>query len=271
MKISRAKGFEGDTIYKGNVLKNLELNKSLLLNEYADIVDMQAVADQSYDAMEAYILAQELADKKMAEVQKDYEDSFYAYAEKYDIPIDDRKSELGENMEISNKVFDYYNDLQLIFYKVYFSESTLFEAIEERNISAIQQNINALQSAIKEGVKEVDEVPLYKKDARIAKAIKEIFLIYQGEADTQVPQVLEYFVMEEDLMKIKKAIEKTEASNRTKAQKDNYSKKEKELDAKRESVNKVIEKLFKERYKKFERLDKSNAKFLDKHVPKYTI
>lgn len=270
-KITKAQGFEGDTIYKGKVLNNLEINKSLLLNDYAEIVDMQEVANQSYDAMEAYILAQELADKKMEEAQKEYEENFYAYAKKYDIEILEGQTELGKKMEISNKVFDYHNDLSLIFYKVYFNEGNMLEAIGEKNISGIQQNMNALQSSLKEGLKEVDEIPLYKKDSRIAKAIKEVFVIYQDEIDTKIPSILEYLVLEEDLVKINNALEKTEESKRTSAQIDNYNSKLEQLNTKREAINKLIEKLFKERNKKLERLDAANAKFLDKHVPKYTI
>ena len=75
-KISKAEGYDGDE-YKNQVLKNLELNKNLLNYDYAKIVDMKAVAEQSYDAMEAYIIAQELADKKMEESQLEYETNFY--------------------------------------------------------------------------------------------------------------------------------------------------------------------------------------------------
>ena len=49
--------------YKNKVLKHMRLNESLLKHDYAKIVDMKTVAEQSYDLMEAYIVAQELADK----------------------------------------------------------------------------------------------------------------------------------------------------------------------------------------------------------------
>lgn len=271
MKISKAEGFEGDTEYKNKVLNNLEINKSLLLNEYSDIIDMQEVADQSYDAMEAYILAQELADKKMAEAQKEYEDNFYAYAKEYDIKISEGQSELGKKMEISNEVFDYHNDLYLIFFKVYFTEGTLLDGISKKDISAIQQNINALKMALKEGTTDIDSKKLYKKDERIAKATKEVFLIYQDEIDTKIPEIIEYLVLEEDLVKLQNALEKTAENSRTQTQKDQYNNKLEQLDVKRETVNKLIEQLFKERSKKLERLDRANSKFLDKHVPKYTI
>lgn len=271
MKITKAQGFEGETEYKEKVLQNLQINKSLLLDEYSEIIDMQAVAEQSYDAMEAYILAQELADQKMAEAQKEYEENFYAFAKKHEIEIYDGQSELGSKMEISNAVFDYHNDLYLIFFKVYFNESNLLEAIGKKDISAIRQNINALKLAVEEGLEEIDKKPLYKKDDRIAKATKEVFQIHLTEANNTIPQILDYLVLDEDFEKIKTAIEKTPEADRTQEQIDRYNAKVDELESKRELVNKTIDQLFKERNKKLERLDKANAKFLDKHVPKYTI
>lgn len=271
MKITKAQGFDGDTEYKEKVLNNLQINKSLLLNEYSEIIDMQEVAEQSYDDMEAYILAQRLADQKMAEAQQEYEDNFYAFAKKHDIKIFEGKSELGKKMEISNQVFDYYNDLYLIFFKVHFNESNLLDAIGNKDISAIRQNINALKMAVQEGLEEVDKKPLYKKDDRIAEATKEVFQIHLNEANNTIPQILDYLVLQEDFEKIKVAIEKTAEADRTQEQIDRYNNKVDELENKREIINKLIDKLFKERNKKLERLDKANAKFLDKHVPKYTI
>lgn len=271
MKITKATGFEGETEYKEKVLNNLQINKNLLLEEYSEIIDMQAVADQSYDAMEAYILAQELADQKMAEAQKEYEENFYAFAKKHNIEVFEGQSELGKKMEISNAVFDYHNDLYLIFFKVHFNESTLLDAIAAKDISAIRQNINALKMAVQEGLGEVDKKPLYKKDDRIAKATKEVFQIHLDEANNTIPQILDYLVINQDFEKIKAAIEKTPESDRTQEQIDSYNAKVDELESKRETINKLIDKLFKERNKKLERLDKANAKFLDKHVPKYTI
>ena len=78
-KIEKADGFDGDD-YKNQVLKHLRLNEKLLKHEYAEIIDMKAVAEQSYDMMEAYILAQRLANKKMAESQAEYETNLYAFA-----------------------------------------------------------------------------------------------------------------------------------------------------------------------------------------------
>ncbi|MCB0436963.1 MAG: hypothetical protein KDD08_12995, partial [Mangrovimonas sp.] len=46
--IQKADGYDGDD-YKNQVLEYMRLNESLLKHDYAKIVDMKEVAEQSYD------------------------------------------------------------------------------------------------------------------------------------------------------------------------------------------------------------------------------
>tara|TARA_B100000809_G_scaffold244370_1_gene270217 strand:+ start:767 stop:1300 length:534 start_codon:yes stop_codon:yes gene_type:complete len=97
-KITKANGF-GDDDYKSKVLRHMTFNKNLLNQDYAKIIDMKAVAEQSYDAMEAYVLAQEMADQKMEESQQEYEKDFYAYAATHNIEIIESETDLGKKMK----------------------------------------------------------------------------------------------------------------------------------------------------------------------------
>lgn len=55
MKIKRATPFEGEDAFKKQILEYMDLRTNILKNDYAKIVDMKEVAEQSYDFMEAYI------------------------------------------------------------------------------------------------------------------------------------------------------------------------------------------------------------------------
>ena len=83
---------------------------------------MKAVSEQSYDYMEAYFLAQELADKKMEESQMEYEIDYYAFAANNNIEIIESESDLSKKMKISNEVFKHYKEMYLIFFKVSINE-----------------------------------------------------------------------------------------------------------------------------------------------------
>ncbi|WP_431136655.1 LIC11966 family surface protein [Psychroserpens mesophilus] len=265
-KIEKANGFDGDD-YKNQVLKHMRLNKSLLNHEYAEIVDMKAVAEQSYDAMEAYIIAQEMADKKMEESQKEYETNFYAFADKHDIKIIESENDLGKKMKISNEVFEHYNDMYLVYFKVYINEVYLWEAVESNDVSAIQQNANALNVAAKEGLEILKTQPKYKNDDSVINATKTAFEFFIDETENKMPQLTDFLILNEDFEKIKNSLEQTPERERTKEQIDAYNKKVKDINTAVKNYNKVNTELNTKRQATINGLNNTNANFLANHIP----
>jgi hypothetical protein len=266
LKIEKAEGFDGD-VYKNQVLKQMRLNKNLLNHDYAEIVDMKAVAEQSYDAMEAYIIAQEMADKKMEESQKEYETNFYAYAKKHDIQIIESENDLGRKMKVSNEVFQHYNDMYLIYFKVYINEVYLWEAVEANDISAIQQNANALNAAAKEGLDILKTQTQYKNDDSLINATKNAFEFFIDETENKMPQLTDFLILNEDFEKIKNNLEQTPERERTKEQIDAYNKKIKDINKAIKNYNKVNTELNNERQTIINDLNNANANFLANHIP----
>ena len=266
-KITKADGF-GDGDYKEKVLKHMTFNKNLLNQDYAKIIDMKEVAEQSYDAMEAYILAQELADQKMEESQQEYEKNFYEFAAKHNIEIIESQSDLGKKMKISNEVFEHYHDMYLTYFKVYINEIHLMDAIEKNDISAIQQNANALVAAAKEGLEILNTKTVYKKDQSIINATKKAFEFFIDEGENQIPKITEFLIINEDFEKIKATLEQTNERERTKEQIDNYNKKVKDVNKGANNYNKVNAELNAKRQNAINGLNNANANFLSKHIPK---
>jgi len=266
-KIQKANGFEGDD-YKSKILKHLTFNKDLLNYDYAKIIDMKAVAEQSYDAMEAYILAQELADKKMEESQQNYERDFHEFANKHNIQIIENETDLGKKMKISNEVFEHYNDLYLTYFKVFINEVYLWDAVEKNDASAIQQNANALSAAAKEGLEILKTKTTYKNDKSIIEATKEAFEFFIDESENQIPQITEFLITNEDFEKIKTNLEQTPERKRTEEQINNYNKKVKDINKAVNTYNKVNADLNNQRQKIINALNNTNSKFLSKHIPK---
>ncbi|KAA3622262.1 MAG: hypothetical protein DWP94_08675 [Flavobacterium sp.] len=267
LKIKKAKGFDGDE-FKNQVLQNLDLNKSLLEQDYAKIIDMKAVAEQSYDAMEAYMLAQEMADKKMTEAQQEFEMNYYAYARKHNIDILENDSDLGKKMKISGEVFDHYNQLYLIFFKVYMNEVYLYDAISREDVSGIEQNASALLESARNGLTKLDTVTLYKKDRMLVDATSKVFEFFVDEAENKVPVITDFLVANADFEAIKKSLESTPERKRTKAQIDAYNEKVPLINKAVEEYNRTNASLNKKRETVIGNLDASYERFLAKHIPK---
>lgn len=266
-KISKAEGYGNDD-FKSKVLRHLTFNKNLLNQDYAKIIDMKAVAEQSYDAMEAYILAQELADKKMEESQQQYEKDLYMFANTHDINIVEGDSDLGKKMKISNAVFEHYNDLYLTYFKVYINEIYLWDAVKANDISAIQQNANALNEAAKEGLEILKTKGTYNNDSSIINATKAAFEFFVEESGVQIPKITEFLIANEDFETIKSNLEQTPEHKRTQAQIDNYNEKVKTINKGAKQYNKINAELNTKRQNVINALNTTNANFLSKHIPK---
>jgi len=265
-KIRKAPGFDGNE-FKNQLLKRLEYSKNMLNNEYAKIIDMKAVAEQSYDAMEAYMLAQEMADKKMEEIQQEYETNYYAFANKHNINIIETESDLSKNMTISNEVFAHYKEMYLLYFKVYINEVYLMDALNKGDANAIQQNANALSESAKEGLEVLKSVEHYKNDKSIANATKKAFEFFIDEADNKVPKLVAFLVLGEDLQDAQAALEKTPQRKRTKEQVDGYNAMVNDYNKGVKEYNKINSDLNTKRQNVINTLNNTNQNFLSKHIP----
>lgn len=267
LKINKAQGYDGDD-YKNKVLKQLNFNLDLLNHDYAKIVDMKEVAEQSYDLMEAYMLAQELADKKMEEAQQQYEIDFYAFAEKHNINILESDSDLSKKMEISNKVFKHYNELYLTYFKVYINEVHLLDALKTSDVGAIEQSANALAQTANEGLTNLTTLKLYKGDKSIINITKELFDFFKDEAEIKTPKLIDFLLLNDNFETIKSTLDKTPERKRTKKQIDNYNEQVKLLNNGVKDYNKINADLNKKRTLLINKLNAANERFLAKHIPK---
>lgn len=267
-EIRNTESYSKENDFKEKVIKNLEINKSLMNNEYENVIDMKQISEQSYDMMEAYMMAREMADNKMEEAQKDYETYFNEYAKKYSITINDEESDLGKKMRISNKVFDHYNDTYLIFFKSYMNEKYLMEALQKEDISAIQQTANALKASSKEGIMKLDSLTsAYKDDKSLIERTKKVLNFYINEVDNHVPTLTNFLIANEDFETIKKNLDNTTKKKRTKEMIEAYNAKINEMNKGVNQYNESNNFLNSKRNQHLEKLNQSVENYLDKHVP----
>ena len=86
-KIGKLAPFGGSTAFRDSAISFLNTNYAVLNEDYAKLVDMEEVAEQSYDLMEAYMLAKEKANEKLSQAgdMVDAEYSKFAAANKINL------------------------------------------------------------------------------------------------------------------------------------------------------------------------------------------
>lgn len=260
-------GYKGDVEYKDKVIQYLDICKISINEEYEKLISMQEVAEQSYDAMEAYLLMRDMVNEKLNSETEKVENAFRAFALKYNIKVNDSNTELGQKIKLSNEVFDYHTAAYLIFFKVNFTDINLGLAIEKKDLSAIQQNANSLTQYADEGLEKLKTIKPYKGDASVINVTKKSLEFYKKEAKEYVPKMVSFLMFNDKFENAKKTLESKNEKDRTKEEVDNYNAMVKQINKEIENYNKTNNAYFQEKSNIVNEWNATGDNFISGHVP----
>ena len=147
LNVKKVKPFKGGASLRDSVISYFQISGIVLNQDYGKIVNMEEVAEQSYDKMEAYMLAKELADQKLHEAFQKADNEYREFAKVNNITLVETSSKLSKKLEETDNVTKYHNIIYLIFcllqrIKVCFIECIhkvgfIFIALEKNEINNI--------------------------------------------------------------------------------------------------------------------------------------
>jgi ribosomal 50S subunit-associated protein YjgA (DUF615 family) len=259
--------YKGDKTLRDATVAYLKTCYIVFNEDYGKIVNMEEIAEQSYDAMEAYLMAQEKAGEKLTEAGDVRNTVEKTFAQKYNITIDDRKDALDLKMELADKVNDYYNKVYLVFFKSNRQEAYLVDAINRKDINSIEQNRNALLNYSTAGLETLKDVNAFQSDATLLAACQRALIFYKDLAEKKITKASDYMLAEENFSKTKKAFDAKPASKRTQPDIDAYNKAVNDINAAGNAYNKMNNEINKERDQVINGWNDAVKKFMDDHMP----
>lgn len=268
-RIRKMKPFKGDASLRDSVVAYLVLDRLVLTEDYGKIVNMEEIAEQSYDAMEAYLAAKERAGEKLEAAHDRVTEQQKFFANSNNIKIVEGESKLGKKIEKSGKVMSYHNKVYLLFFKSFKNEAYLMDAISHSNVSAMEQTKNALLASTEEDLKTLGTLPAFTGDNTLIVACEHVLNFYKMEAAQKVPEMINFQLKKENYEKIKKAVDAKRPADRTAQDIDNYNQAVKEYNEWVGKINAIHNDLNKKRSEALEKWNNASDKFLDKHVPKH--
>ncbi len=200
--LKRMPGFENDASLRDSVISFLEIYSKVINRDYAQIVNLEEVAEQSYDAMEAYLLASERAGLKLDTASASASLQFSAFAKKNNIKLVDDKDALSRKLKVSSIAINYYNKIYLIFYKPYKQEAYLFDAFSKEDINSIEQNRNSLLDLSKEALTKLLQIGSLKGDNSLNSACKRALAFYKDEAEYKISSITDFLLVKKDYMEM---------------------------------------------------------------------
>lgn len=266
-KIKKMPDYNGNVEYRDSVVAYLQLNYNVLNHDYEKIVDMEEIAEQSYDLMEAYLLAQETASEKLNMAGDMLTTIEKKFAEENNVTLTEgEKSKNAKRLEQASRVYKYYNEVYLIFFKCYKQEAYLLEAVNTGDVNAMEQNKNALLTYADEGLARLKSIQSFDGDNSLLEAGSEILKFYKNEAENELADIVDFFVKKEKFETIHQAFEAKKKNDRTQEDVDNYNQAVNDYNNATNAYNKANETLNNSRGKKLDNWNNTAAKFTKKHV-----
>jgi len=266
-KIKKMPDFKENTSYRDSVVAYLEINLLVINEDYAKLVDMEEVAEQSYDFMEAYLLAKEKASDKLAAASDRLDIEYRKFASNNNINIVESNDKISKMLEEAGKVYKYYNEIYLIFFKSYKQEMFMVDAQNIANINSMEQNRSALSANSTEGLKKFTALKAYKSDNSLIASCVDLLKFYQDEANNKFKAISDYYVAKEKFEKLQAAFD-AKGSNKSKQDVDQFNNSSKEFNTVLEKYNKTNQEINQKRSALFAKWNNTTASFTDRHVPK---
>lgn len=259
--------FKGDNTLRQGAIDYMTLCYRVFNEDYKKIVDLEEVAEQSYDAMSAYLLLQEKVSEKLTEASAKMHKTAMDFAAKYNVQIDSTKDALDNKLEVAGKLNDYVNEVFLIFFKCNWQDNLMVSAMNNKKVNAVEQARSALLRFANEGMKGLDTLKTFNDDPGLANTCREVLKWYRKMAENDVPKLTDFYLKEENFNKAKKSYESK--GSRTKADVDAYNKAVDEFNDGIDSFNKTNNSLNKERTQMMNAWENAQKKFQDTHMPYY--
>lgn len=206
-KIAATDGYRGDTGLRDSTLAYLTMNYSILKEDYEKIVNIEEIAGNSYDNMEAYVSIRRNANLKMsyASSSLNYEQRRFAMA--HHINIIDDESKLSKKIDRAGDAFDYYDKMYLLLFKSQIREINLIESQNQEDLGAMEENKDDLRRYSNEGMAMLADVKPFATDSLLLNTCTSLMLFYKNEAEEMAPFIIDFFKKKETFDKLKLAID----------------------------------------------------------------
>jgi uncharacterized protein YukE len=267
MNIGSMPSYKGDKSYRDTSVNFMKMYFNILNDDYARVLNLEEIAENSYDEMEALLNVKDAIDLKLEEGNKRVREAQIAFAKAHNVNL--VEGEANALTEKLNKVHDlnkYYNEVYLIFFKPYVQEQSLVEAISKKNVTGVEQSKNALRKYSEEGLEKLKTIKSYEGDNSVTDACKSLLQFYIKEADATAT-ISEFTLANENFDKIKTEFQKK--SDPSKADVDAYNNAVKDINNKSQKYNQTLNDLNKQRSESLNNWNKTVNQFFDEHTPKY--
>ncbi len=262
--------YKGDNSLRQASIDYIQFCYRIFNEDYSKIVNMEEIAEQSVDQMQAFLLLEEKASEKLQEASENLAKAEKEFAVKYGVNLVDSKTELTDKMGTAGKVNHYCDRLYILFFKCNWEDGQLFNALNAHKLNDAEQARNSLIGFVQEGLAalQTDSLRSFQGNPGLASGCREALQFYGSMAKNDIPKLTDFYLKEENFDKIKSSLE-AKGSNKTKEDVDQYNKSVKDINASVINFNQLNQDLNKRRQEVVQNWETSEKTFRDELIPYY--
>jgi hypothetical protein len=259
--------YKGDNSLRKNSIDYIELCYRVFNEDYKHIVDMEEIAEQSFDEMQSYMLLMEKTNEKLKVASDNMQTASKEFAKKYNVKLIESKDELSEKLSTAGELNSYRDKIYLLFFKCNYEDGVMTTAMNNKKVKDIEQARNSLIQYANEGLAALNGLKTFQGDPTLANACREILGFYKKMAETDAPKIVDFFLKSEDFEKIKKAMDAK--SNKSKEDIDAYNKAVKDINTAINVSNQTNNNINNNRNQAIQNWENADKIFSDQHMPHY--
>lgn len=259
--------YKGDKSLHQSTTAYLKMTTDLFNENYSKLVNLEDIAEQSYDDMEAYILLKKQLAEKMDSMSEANHQKVVEYCAKNNIKLVEKDESVNsQKMKKVGQVMDYYNEIYLVFFKCSVQDDHLVSAMNEKNITAMEQAKSAMDKYADEGLEKLKSVKSFDNDPTMTNACRNAIQFFKKEA-AKSAALIDFMMKQESFDKVKKNFERNSNAQNDKAEIDKYNAAVKDLNNALNTFNQANQDLNKGRTDTYNNWNGATTAFMDTHVP----
>jgi hypothetical protein len=261
--------YKGDNSLRQGSIDYIQLCYIIFSEDYKKIVNVEELAEQSVDEMQAYLLLQDKVNEKLNEATAALRKVNKEFASKYNVNLVEESTALSEKMETAGKLTTYINAVYLAFFKCNWEDGQMTKAMNDKKVNDVEQARSALISYANEGLQSLDTLKPFEGDPSLANACKAALKFYKRAAENDMPKLTDFYLKEEDFEKLKKSFNGKTPSGRTQADVDAYNKAVKDINQAVGAFNQTNNRLNNDRNQVVKDWENEDKRYADEHMPHY--
>lgn len=267
--VSKMSDYKGDATYRDAVVECLRLAHAVFTDDYEKIVDIEEVASQSYDYMEAYLMAMELANQKLQAAYAKLNEAARAFAFANQVILVEDKSDLAKDLKLANDVNEHNNKVYLLMFKSYVEEGFLIESMNKGNAEGMNYHLGRLTTYTDESLIELEKMESYNGDNAVILACQGVLQFYKESASQALNTMVGFYNTKTNFEATQKRLESLKPADRTQADVDEYNALVKQYNSMISDFNKSSATFNNGKSKALNKYNQTASAFLAKYTPKY--